>query len=435
MTTSSCPANASILIRRATSAYNVSNFEQAIEHSRAALIMLAGLPDEEASQLLDEAYERLTMTYQRIGDLKMAQDVIVEWLSHTRREEGRIQAIIQKSRVESFKGQYDESIRLLEEAVRAAEASGYRRGAGLAMRIHADVLWKMGQSEEALRLGQSALAILEKEGDVEQQAATCVTMAAAYHHGGQFYWAIQYLQRAARIVEQLGRQFELAIVYSNLGETYAELYMMDRALAYHQKAVDLVGLERAHPDLVRNLGVDLIGVGRRDEGLAHLSSALTRARAINDPDLVGQVLYSLAEVDLSTGEYVRAEERSQELLSIGERLNSLRHRLRALMLMGKLARLRGDQVTAQVCFNECSMLAQRSVDRHAIWQTHAALHDLLKDSMPQMAEIHRRMAAEMMTNVLNGITDPELRRVFEHADPVRSVLGNRNRPAEARPPR
>ncbi len=143
------------------------------------------------------------------------------------------------------------------------------------------------------------------------------------------------------------------------------------------------------------------------------------------------MLYSLTEVDLSTGELDRAQEHSEELLGIAGRLNSLRHHLLALMLMGRLAHLRGDQALAQNHFIECSMLAQRSVDRHAIWQTHAALHDLLKDSMPQMAEVHRRIAAETMTNVMNGITDPELRRVFENAEPVRSVLGDENRPLGA----
>ena len=93
------------------------------------------------------------------------------------------------------------------------------------------------------------------------------------------------------------------------------------------------------------------------------------------------------------------------------------------MILGEIARQQGDHVTAQAHFNDSSMMVQRSADRHSIWQTHAALHDLLRESMPQMADIHRRIAAEMMTHILTGIDDDALRQAFRRAEPVQSVLG------------
>ncbi|MBI5959206.1 MAG: tetratricopeptide repeat protein [Chloroflexi bacterium] len=413
--------NAAVLVNRATSAYNASNFDQTIEHCRAALILLGGLDDETAHALLDEAYERLTMTYQRLGDFAAARRVIDEWRERTYRVEGHVQNAIQESRVYSYIGHYDEAQKSIENALTMAETADYRSGIGMAKRIQADIQWKMGYTEKALVLSQQALSILEQTGDLEQQAATHVSIAAAYHHGGKFYKSIQHLQRAARIVEQLGRQFELAIIYSNLGETYAELYAMNKALEAHQKAILLVG-EHAHPDLLRNLGVDLISVDRRDEGLAYLHRALQRARETNNPDMIAQALFSLAENDLQIGKLDQAQERSDELLQLATRLDSLRHRVRALMLLGEIARQRGDQTTARAHFHDCSMLAQQSDDHQAIWQIHAILYELMRETLPKMADVHRRIAAEMMNHILNGIEDPELSQTFRSAEPVRVVL-------------
>ncbi|MCD4686992.1 MAG: hypothetical protein K8S97_13765, partial [Anaerolineae bacterium] len=238
------------------------------------------------------------------------------------------------------------------------------------------------------------------------------------------YKAIEQLQLTARIVEQLGRQFELAIVYSNLGETYAELYAMDKALEYHQKALELVGLERANADLIRNYGTDLIAVGRTEEGLHYLNLALERAQQTNDPDMIAQVQYSLARYELAMGNLDAAVEHGKALQEIAERLDSLRHRIRGMIILGETSRQKGDDGAARIVFNETSMLAQKSADRSTIWRTHAALASLLQDTMPQVAEIHRRMAAEMMNTILTGIEDEELRAAFQNAAPVQAVLGH-----------
>ncbi|NDJ78191.1 MAG: tetratricopeptide repeat protein [Chloroflexi bacterium] len=415
--------NAAVLIKRALNAYNSSNFDQAVEHSRAALIILEGLEDSESHILIDEAFERLAMAYQRIGDFAASSEVITEWQTRTQRPEGHVLARIQQARVAHYTGNYAEAKKLIEQATELAQAAGYPFGVGMAKRILADLMWKQGNTEDAMRLGQEALAVMEQAGEIEQQAAAHVTIAAAAHSSGQFYKAIQHLQRAARIVDQLGRQFEMAIILSNLGETYAELYAMDKALEAHQSAIELVGIERAHPDLIRNLGVDQIAVGKEEEGQSNLNLALERAEARHDPDMVAQVLYSLAQVDLSAGRLDEATKRADRILEIAEQGDSLRHRIRAWMVQGEAAQKKGDQAQAQMLFHECSMAAQRAADRHAIWRTHAALHDLSRETMPQMAEIHRRIAAEMMTNILNTIEDPELHETFRRAEPVQSVLG------------
>lgn len=106
---------------------------------------------------------------------------------------------------------------------------------------------------------------------------------------------------------------------------------------------------------------------------------------------------------------------------IAEQLDSLRHRIRGLIILGEISRLKGNNSAARIVFNEASMLAQ-SADRSTIWRTHAALASLLQASMSQVAEIHRRMAAEMMTTILTGIQDVDLHATFCNAEPVQAVL-------------
>jgi tetratricopeptide (TPR) repeat protein len=416
--------NAAAVVKRASDAYNASDFNQTVAVGQEALALLHGVNDEEAYRLVDKAYERLVMVYQRTGNHAAFREVLAQWQAATRREEGRILTCIYQSRLEGNLGNYEQAARLAEQAIRDAQAGNYRFEMGMAKRVRADLMWKLGHPEQALILGQEAIALLEQVGEMEQRAAAHVTVAAAHHMMGHFYKAVQNLQRCARLVEQLGRRFELAIVYSNLGETYAELYAMDKALEAHQKALELVGMERAHPDLIRNLGVDLASVGRVEEGLQHLQSALVRARQFNDPDMIAQALNSLAEQEIKADHLDQAESYANEQLDIAKRVDSLRHRIQALMLLGAIAQHRGDIMQAQVHFHDSSMLAQRSADSHALWQIHAALHNLLRNTMPQMAEIHRRIAAEMMAHILGGIEDEALRETFRNAEPVRSVLGS-----------
>jgi tetratricopeptide (TPR) repeat protein len=417
-------ANSTVLLNRATSAYNASNFALAIEQSRAALIVLDTTLDEQSQVVLDRAFERLTLAYQRIGNFAVASQVVNEWRRRTLREEGRVQSLIQEARLDTYQGNYDSAERLIDKAIRKAESMGYFQGMGSAKRCKADLYWKQGQAEKALTISREALVILEQAGDFEQQAAARVAMAASYHATGQFYQSIQQLQQAYRIVEQLGRTFEQAIILSNLGESYAQLFAAEKALAMHQQALDLIGIDRAHPDLIRNLGVDLVTVNRNDEGLKYLSIALERAQWMNDPDLIAHILYSLSEVDLKAGRLKLAEERGQSLMDRAHKLKSVRHRIHALMILGEIAWQQHDVTKANTLFSECSMAAQEAADRHAIWQTHARLYDIFRDTNLPLAGIHHRIAEEMIRHILLSIEDDNLRKTFREAEPVRLILGH-----------
>ncbi len=413
---------AAVLVKQAQTAYNASDFDQVIAHSRAALNDLDHTPTKPEQNLLDQAYEQLCLAYQRLGDFASARDVVAEWELRTQRTEGLIRTLIHRSRIDDYLGNTNASTELADQAIQQAQAAGYALELGIAKRIRADMYWKRGRPERALALGQEAITLLEQNNALDPLAGAHVTMAAAYHAGGQFYKAIEHLQHTARIVAQLGRRYELSIVYSNMGETYAELYAMDRALEAHRKALELVGIDRASPDLIRNLGVDLLATGSTDEGMNYLLIALERAQQNNEPDMIAQVRYSLAKYELQAGNLDRADTHSAVLHELAEHLDSLRHRVRALMIRGEIARQRGDILTAQVLFSDCSMLAQESADLNTIWRTHAALYELMRTTMPQMAHIHRRMAADMMTDILASIEDDELRRTFRNAEPVKAVL-------------
>lgn len=414
--------NTTTLYNRALEAYNGADFHRAVEYCRDALATLPHAQHTADTVLLDKIYERMVTALQRQGHLFEVRRALNEWLDVTEREEGCIMAYVQLCRVEDVSGNYEQAIRLAETAIEQAEAIHYVLGLGAAKRVRADIMWKQGHTDDALALGQEALTLLKQTGDLEHQARAHVTLSIAHSIKGQFDKAIQQLHLATRITGQLGLRYELAISYNNLGENYAQLYAMDKALDAHQHAIELLGEDKADPDLLRNLGLDLIGVGRQDEGRQYLIMALERAQQADDPDPIAQVLYSLAEVDILIGRLVEAEELGNDLLKIATEHGSLRHQARALMILGEVAYQQGDFLTAQAHLHDSSLLAQRSANNQTVWQTHAALHKLMHETMPQMAEIHRRMAAEMMTTILNSIEDENLRQGFRQAAPVRAVL-------------
>lgn len=405
-------------------AENAMDFEAVADLSRRALNALNITEESPARDAMQSAaFQSLIRALERLGRFDQAQDAIKLWQERTKNPESLIDLQIVRGRVLLRQGNFNKALAVLEEAVSRAEAQSYLRGMGEAYQTQANVLWALGRSEQALMLGRQALTIFRQMGDPQLQAQAHMAIAGASHYMGRFYEAIEHSRRAAHLFESLGNEYGMAVAYSNLGESYQQLYDMENALKYHQKAYEISGPQRANADLIRNLGVDMIGVGRVEEGLMYLNQALEKSRTDGERDLFFQALHSLASAHLALGNILEARRLAEELLAEAHQIDAIRHIIRATLILGHCARAEGDTVSAQEYLHEGFMAAQRASDKTIIWQTHAALADLLMDSQPAMAQVHRNIATEMVRTIAASIEDDRLRRIFQQAEPVHALLG------------
>jgi tetratricopeptide (TPR) repeat protein len=420
---SSSPANrAKDTLARASGIYRKAEFSEAIRLARQALDEISALPEgDQRSILLDSAYRRIVESLDRSNEFDLALSEIEAWEQATSRREGRADALALRARLVARLGDYTRALFYISEGLTLAQNCGYAAGTAALLRFRADILWMRGEASEALTQAKQALAIYERLGDQESLARTLNTIANSYIALGQLYQAIPYALRSISILERLGDQVGLRIMYSNVGEVYQQLFAMKTALYYHEQALKMSG-DRPSVDLLRNLGLDLVLMGRVDEGLGHLLQALQDARALGDKDATMQVLHSTAQAVFGLGQINEARALAIELLESARPLEAIRHIMRAALILGQCARAEGNLIAAEEFLLESFMAAQQATDKSMLWQIHFALYELLVDRQPILAKVHGTIARDMVNNILMSIEDAQLREVFRAAPLITRVL-------------
>jgi tetratricopeptide (TPR) repeat protein len=427
--TSTAHAEIRALLTQAGAAYRQADFGHSLALAKQALCLIESTPergsDRGRAQLVDSAYRRMVESLDRSNSFDEARRAVSSWLHVTNRPEGQADALALSGRLLYRIGDFRLAMQHIEQGASIAEAAGYEAGMAALLRFRADLLWMRGFAEQALLSAQRAAALYEGLDDLEGKARTFNTLAAVYHTMGQYYRSILYGQRAVRVLEGLDDRLGLSIVYSNVGESYQQLFAMQEALDYHERAAALSD-GNLSSDLVRNLGVDLVAVGRVDEGLHQLTQALSMAQTEGETDTIFQCLHSLAEAYLHVGQVAEARALAEQSLSTAGSLDAVRHTVRAVLILGRCARAQGDNATAQQYFHEGFIAAQRVADKAVIWQAHASLAEILGESQPTLAKVHGQIASEMVIGILMSIEDERLQSTFASAPEVAHVLSMGN---------
>ena len=414
---------AEVLLGRAKAAYRATQYPEALAHAQDALQLVQQNLEREPrwAVLLDQVYKRMAECHDRRADFAAMRDTLETWAAVTKRPEGRVENLALWARMSYRRGEYEQALRFLDEGASLAQSCGYALGLASVLRFRADVLWLSGQVERAISTAQQALVLFERIDDLEGRARTLNTLGISYTYLGDYYQAIVHWLRAIQLYETLDERFGLSVICSNTGEAYQSLYAMRTALFYHQRALDLLD-GKVTSDIVRNLGVDLVAVGRAEEGLAHLERAVAIAKANGEMDNLLQALASHAEAYWQLGDYAQAETVALELLTLAQARDAKRHLLRAELVLGYCALAAGNHAKAEEYFHEAFVESQATSDRSLLWRTHAALAEVFIHTQPGTAAMHYSIAADILKQIAKSIGDPQLRDTFCNAPMVAKVL-------------
>lgn len=289
--------------------------------------------------------------------------------------------------------------------------------------------WKQGRMEDAIRTLRQARAALQQTPDLHELGRALIGLGIAYDFIGQLEEAISAYEEALKCFRSLQDDHRAAAVLNNVGEMYQELRDLERAFRYHEEAAQLAaraGADRVAIDITRNLGVDMLLMGRYSEAMFCLNQALSRAREIQDKDLALQALYNLGDAFLRQGEVERALALASELADEAAAVHSDLHAARARLLQGRAHLARGDPASAQKALQEALSHAHALPSRWLLWQLHAALGRATED--PQIARVHFHIAADFIHQIVDPLSDPEVRSRFLTQPEVQTVL---RRAAEA----
>jgi tetratricopeptide (TPR) repeat protein len=320
-------------------------------------------------------------------------------------------------------GQYGRSLTACQEALDLSTALNYTPGRAKALAGLGGTYLLQGEVHLAINYLNQADALFEQLSDSIGQARASNQIGIAYATTGHFYKAILAFEKSLAMARQLGRHSSLVASLNNLGECYQLLYATDQALACHQEGLALAksaDFRLLEADLCRNLGLDLAQKQQWSESLVYLQQAQALAEEIRAPEIYFHTLYALARVSLAQ-EQADGRVHAQALLDAATEPGRSRwHKANGLYAIGCFERLAGNLSKAEELWQQAIFLAHETENKVLLWQLHAALAQIAQQ--PNLASVHNRISAEVIQQIAEPFMDETLKAGFLGAEPITAVF-------------
>ncbi|MCI0398001.1 MAG: tetratricopeptide repeat protein [Chloroflexi bacterium] len=411
------------LLQQASAAAQNNEPALAVQFHSDLLAQSAGYGDNPAiKELRLQALARHGQLLGELGDQEGALASLNQYYLEAGTSQQAVDALALLGNQYSRMGQQLKALAVNQEALQLAVALNYTGGRAQALMHIGWTQLGLGRTEEALVNLNKAYALFSQINDQVGQMRSVSRIGIVHMSTGEIDKAIAAFKLSLNLGRGVGDR-ETAIDLGNLGECYQMLFDMEQALACHQKGLAIAErtkLQVVSVDLCRNLGLDLYYLGRIEEGLAYLRRALTMSEEIERPDLHTQALYSLALAEVEQGEVDAARQHGQQLKALAEATNARGYLAYALHILGLCHEKERDWVAAEQAWQQAVFLAHETNWRALLWQLHAALARIA--SNPALAGIHKRIAAEVIQQIVEPIEDEALKQKFLAAPPVQAIL-------------
>lgn len=293
-----------------------------------------------AAQVLEEVAPRLIQQGQARG--------LAEWIDRLPREAlaGRANLLTWRARASLKLEEFDEALRLVEDAVRELRQRNDARGVVQALFVRGETQRMKGFNDEALATFSQARTLLEASEEDDEQLAgdalrnlgvthalngdievaieeleearrrleqvgdlrgignTCVTLAQCYSTRGEPLQALGALQRAQSAFERAGNTFDLGLTLNNTGMVYYEIGEYEQALQVYERGIRLVrgtGNTTDEAFMLAGIAETYRAMGRLDESLATYEEVRPLAESLQMPYLSVEVTEGLALTRLALG--------------------------------------------------------------------------------------------------------------------------------------
>jgi len=238
--------------------------------------------------------------------------------------------------------------------------------------------YRLTLNDSALFYNKKAYEIRKAAGRKDLMASSLSKIAAAYTDQGNYQAALIANLEALNIFEQRNEEAKLALLYSNIGQLYEKLNILDKDIYYCEKSLklcrklkdeygeanclgnlascyikkgrskqafemmdrvievytkfgDSLNLSSAY----NNLGYMNRLIGNNKEGKAYYLKAIIICKRINNKQSLLLYLHNLSSIYLVEKNYLEAERTSQEVLTLIEE-NNVEQRLLTFRLLASI---------------------------------------------------------------------------------------------------
>lgn len=171
------------------------------------------------------------------------------------------------------------------------------------------IIYGMKDSKRAIGYYEQAMKIAQKLNDKMGEARIAGNMGRIHNESGNYVKALEYLQSALRIHENMGDIRGMTFDYQSLSATYAMLDDVDKALDYANKALPLAiktGNKPVEGGCYSKIGDCYYRKKRYEEALANIEKAIEIYKAIGNTTQANFSLLGLGNVYFALGKKVEA---------------------------------------------------------------------------------------------------------------------------------
>lgn len=293
-------------------------------------------------------------------------------------------------------------------------------------RVLGYIRMNLGQLDEAHREYQKAFDLLESLDEKLLQATILNEIAIVDSRQSILDKSIKAYEQSLAFYKELELHRATAIVLSNLGESYQQLFDFETALQYHQEALSMLTEDDKSQkpsflcNVYRNIGLDLNGLGQFEASVQYFKRAISVNHIIRDRNTSMQLFNSCALSELSQGNVVAAQEMVQKCLDIANSCDAKSHRAQAHYISGLIHQELYDLATANREWQKAIYLAHETGQSMLLWQIHAAMAECITNT--EITEVHYEIAADIIDQVVAPFTDDTIREKFLNAPQTQAVL-------------
>ena len=179
--------------------------------------------------------------------------------------------------------------------------------------------------EDLLRRKRINEYLLERIRDKEEKAEILSELGMISYYLGELDKALEYHEKALELNEGLGRKAGMASIYGNIGNVYQAKGELDRALDYYEKALELnegLGRKAGMASTYGNIGNVYQAKGELDKALEYLEKALKLNEGLGRKAGMASTFGNIGVVYGIKGELDRALEYYEKALELNKEVGT-----------------------------------------------------------------------------------------------------------------
>jgi len=265
-------------------------------------------------------------------------------------------------------GQFQESLKSLQEALRLYRAIEDRRGEANTLLRLGETHFTLGQYLPATQFYRQTLEIMQVIGDRAGEAKVLDNLGNAFLYLGEDKVAQQLHESARTVRREIGNPKGEAAFLGNVGLDYESQAKYPQAIEFYQQQL---AIARSNRDVngttiaLNHLATAYRQLGQYPQAIEFYQQQLALARKEGDTAAEAVFLNSLAEVYTAQGQYQPAIELYQQQLAIARQAKDATGELNVLNRLAEAYRQLGQYQQAIELYQQPLTLARSQGDRLA----------------------------------------------------------------------